>query len=153
MRKIVIIHFTLTTLMLAVGISQLKAQTSEDKIKQARAASNAALKSLEDETYMQFLTDDVLITTGSGTLLSGKHELRSYIDNLTDTEPLYFVRTAEEIIVNENRGLAWEVGVWHGYENTYQNGSDPVYHGNYAAQWIKISEVWKIQSQLFVTLN
>lgn len=143
----------LLVILMAGLLSPLQAQSSEEQIRAVRAASNAALKALDEEANMKFLTDDVLITTGAGTLLSGKDELTSYIENLADTSPMYFVRSTEEIIVNEKRGLAWEVGVWYGHKAEDQNAVSPVYHGKYSAQWTKISDEWKIQSQLFVTLN
>lgn len=128
------------------------AQSSEDRIRAVREASNAALKDLDEETNLQFLTDDVLITTGNGTLLSGKDELKAYIESAMDSTPMFWVRTPNEIIVNEERGLAWETGVWHAYSAADPNEESPIFYGNYAAQWIHQSGLWKIQSQLFVTL-
>ncbi|PWN05738.1 nuclear transport factor 2 family protein [Rhodohalobacter mucosus] len=129
------------------------AQSSEQQIRAVREASNAALKALDEEANSEFLTDDVLITTGNGTLISGKDKLRDYIADASDAQPMYWVRTPDEIIVNDVRGLAWEAGVWHGYHADDINGETSVFHGNYAAQWIRKSGEWKIQSQLFVTLN
>jgi hypothetical protein len=54
---------------------------------------------------------------------------------------------------NEERGLACETGVWHSYSADDPNEKSPVSHGNYAAQWVLLTGEWKIQSQLFVTLN
>ncbi|NBC28047.1 MAG: DUF4440 domain-containing protein [Bacteroidetes bacterium] len=118
-----------------------------------REASNRALKSLKDDTYLNFLTDDVLITTGNGTLLSGKDELKAYVESAVDADPMYWIRTPEEVIVNEESGLAWETGIWHGYSADDQDGENSLVQGNYAAQWNRASGEWKIQSQLFVTLN
>ena len=143
----------LRILFISVSSGELFAQSAEESILAVRAASNAALKALNEEANMEFLTDDVLIATGAGTLLSGKDELRAHIESVADASPMYWVRTPAEIIVNEERGLAWETGVWHGYYADDQNEESPVSHGNYAAQWIHLSGEWKIQSQLFVTLN
>ena len=143
----------LRILFISVSSGELFAQSSEEKIRSVRAASNAALKALNEEANMEFLTDDVLIATGAGTLLSGKDELRAYIESVADASPMYWVRTPAEIIVNEERGLAWESGVWHAYSADDNNEESPVSHGNYAAQWIHLSGEWKIQSQLFVMLN
>jgi ketosteroid isomerase-like protein len=143
----------LTTLILSIHGVELIAQSSEERILTNREASNAALKALDEEANLQFLTDDVLITTGNGTLLSGKDKLMAYIESAADSPPIYWVRTPAEIIVNEERGLAWETGVWHAYSADDTNEESPVSHGNYAAQWIHQSGEWKIQSQLFVTLN
>lgn len=128
------------------------AQSSEDRIRAVREASNAALKALDEEANFEFLTDDVLITTGNGSLLSGKDELKAYIKSVADAQPLYWIRTPDEIIVNEENGLAWETGVWHAYSADDPNEESPVFNGKYAAQWIHQSGEWKIQSQLFVTL-
>lgn len=134
-------------------LDTLYAQTSEEQIRIVREASNAALKALDEEANFEFLTDNVLITTGNGSLISGKDELRSYIAAASDAQPMYWVRIPGEIRVNEERGLAWETGVWNGYDADDQNGKTPLFRGNYAAQWIRVSGEWKIQSQLFVTLN
>ena len=143
----------LAVLILSAHGSELIAQSSEDRIRAVREASNAALKALDEEANFEFLTDDVLITTGNGTLLSGKDELKAYIESAADAEPMYWIRTPGEIIVNEERGLAWETGVWHGYYTNDPNEENPVVQGKYAAQWTRTSGEWKIQSQLFVTLN
>ncbi len=146
-------YILLTTLILSVHGGELFAQSAEEKIRSVREASNAALKALDEEANFQFLADDVLITTGAGTLLSGKDELKAYIESATDAPPMFWVRTPAEIIVNEERGLAWETGFWHGYYADDKNEESPVFHGNYAAQWIHQYGEWKIQSQLFVMLN
>ena len=146
-------YIFLTILILSAHGGELFAQSPEEKIRSVWEASNAALKALDVEANMEFLTDDVLITTGAGTLLSGKDELRAYIEFVADASPMYWVRTPAEIIVNEERGLAWENGVWHAYSADDPNEKSPVSHGNYAAQWVLLTGEWKNQSQLFVTLN
>lgn len=140
------------TLIISVDSGELIAQSSEANILAVREASNTALKILDEDAHFEFLTDDVLITTGNGTLLAGKDELKAYINSETGTPPMFWVRTPAEIIVNEERGLGWETGVWHGYYADDQNEESPVFHGNYAAQWVYQSGKWRIQSQIFVTL-
>ena len=49
------------------------------QIKAQREASNAALRNFDEDLNSTFLTDDVLITTGAGTLISGKKALQDYI--------------------------------------------------------------------------
>ncbi|NVK48252.1 MAG: nuclear transport factor 2 family protein [Cyclobacteriaceae bacterium] len=113
-----------------------------------REASNQALRAFDEELNATFLTDDVLITTGAGTLISGKEALMGYIQEIPGPR-MYWVRTPDEIIVNPETQLAWESGTWKGY---FEDSDDPVVGGNYAAQWTKKSGTWLIQSQLFVTL-
>tara|TARA_R110002126_G_scaffold4515_2_gene23791 strand:+ start:788 stop:1249 length:462 start_codon:yes stop_codon:yes gene_type:complete len=129
------------------------AQTQVEQIHAVREASNAALKALDEETNFNYLTDDILITTGNGTLLSGKEALKQYIESATSSQPMYWVRTSEEIIVNQDRGLAWEQGVWNAYYADDQDGNISIYHGKYSAMWTLEMTKWKIKSQLFVTLN
>lgn len=125
----------------------------QKEILSKREASNAALKSLDDDRYLDFLTHDVLITTGNGTLISGKDELVAYIASGSGTRAMYWIRTPDEITVNETRGLAWETGTWQGFYAGEENENEPVIQGNYSAQWILASNEWLIQSQLFVTIE
>lgn len=53
--------------------------------------------------------------------------------------------------VNVKKGLAWESGTWNGYDP--EKGDVTIVNGHYSAMWTKTSGVWKIKSQLFVTLN
>lgn len=124
-------------------------QESEiNQIRGQRDASNEALRNFDEELNSTFMTDDVLITTGAGTLLSGKAELISYIKNAKGPK-MFWIRTADEVKVNPETNLAWESGTWKGY---YENSTTPMVGGNYAAQWTKKSGTWLIQSQLFFTL-
>ncbi len=148
----IVIGILFASCLLLMPGEEVFAQSTEDRIRAVREASNAALKALDEEANFEFLTDNVLITTGNGTLLSGKDELKTYIKSATDSMPMYWIRTPEEIIVNEENGLAWETGVWHAYSADDPNEESPIFYGNYAAQWIHQSGEWKIQSQLFVTL-
>ncbi|MFC3879757.1 nuclear transport factor 2 family protein [Algoriphagus namhaensis] len=124
-------------------------QSSEiSQIKTQREASNEALKARDDARYLDFLTEDVLITTGAGTLISGKANLDSYVKKASGPA-MYWIRTPDEILVNPETQLAWETGTWKGY---YFDQKDPIVQGNYSAQWTKKSGTWLIQAQLFVTL-
>jgi hypothetical protein len=129
--------------------SSLLAQTVKVKlIKAKREASNAALKAFDKELNNTLMTDDVLITTGAGILLSGKAELMAYVKN-TSGRRMYWVRTLDEFLVNSLSQLAWEKGSWEGF---YEDSTESIVGGNYAAQWTKKSGTWLMQSQLFVTL-
>ncbi len=129
---------------------ELDAQTNKDQIQALRSASNQALKSYDLPKILSYLTDDVLITTGSGTLLTSKNALKHYILD-AGASKMYWVRTPTEIVVNEKRGLAWENGTWKGYDP--ETGNDAIVGGNYSAMWTKASGEWLIKSQLFVTLE
>ena len=123
-------------------------QQDQEQIRRLRAASNQAMKALDHQKVLSFLTEDVLTTTGNGTLLTGKAALAEYIEkNAGDS--MYFVRTPGQIRTGGER--AWERGTWKGYEP--QSGREPVVGGNYAAMWVREGKTWLIKSQLFVTLE
>jgi ketosteroid isomerase-like protein len=114
-----------------------------------REASNQALRAFDDELNATFSTEDALITTGAGTLISGKTELMKYIQESTGPK-MYWVRTPDEVLINPKTQLAWETGTWKGY---YEDSDEAVVGGKYSAQWTKASGTWLIHSQLFVTLE
>ncbi len=126
------------------------AQSDIEQIIAIRNISNDALKALDGELVYASLTDDVMITTGNGTLLNGKKALRNYV-RAFDGSTMYWIRTADEIEVNTKEGLAWESGIWKGYDS--KKGSGSVVGGKYSAMWTKASGEWLIKSQLFVALD
>ena len=126
------------------------AQTDKEQIAAIRKASNAALRSYDNAKVLSYLTADALTTTGNGTVLCGKEELRTYILSAGKSK-MYWVRDTREINVNTKRGLAWESGMWKGYDPDISDES--IINGKYSAQWTKASGTWKIKSQLFVTLD
>ncbi|WP_375324529.1 YybH family protein [Flagellimonas sp. GZD32] len=130
--------------------SELFSQTDKEQILSVRKASNAALKSYSNKEVLSYLTEDVLTTTGNGTLLCGKEELEHYILEGGESK-MYWVRDTKDIVINEKRGLAWETGIWNGYDP--EKSSESIVNGNYSAMWTKASGEWKIKSQLFVTLG
>lgn len=123
-------------------------ESEKSQILAQREASNQALCAFDEELNATFLTDDVLITTGAGTLISGKEALMDYVQEVQGPR-MYWVRTPDEIIVNPETQLAWETGTWKGF---VEGSEESAVGGKYSAQWTKKSGTWLIQSQLFVTL-
>ena len=136
--------------ILVISFTQVNAQTDVEQIIKVRKTSNEALRSFDNELSYNVLTDDVMITTGNGTLINGKEAYKKY-DNEFDNNTMYWIRTTDELELNMERGLAWESGIWKGYD--LKKGSNPIINGKYSAMWTKESGEWKIKSQLFVTLN
>ena len=143
-------HLLPAVLLILIFTSELFSQSDKEQILEIRNASNSALKSYDNTKVLSYLTDNVLTTTGNGTLLSGKKALKQYILD-SGKSKIYWIRKAEEIIVNEKKGLAWENGVWNGFDPVKADNS--IINGNYSAMWTKESGIWKIKSQLFVTLD
>jgi hypothetical protein len=82
------------------------AQESEvSQILVQREASNQALRAFDEELNASFSTEDALITTGAGTLISGKMELMKYIQESTGPR-MYWIRTPDEVLVNPKILLA-----------------------------------------------
>lgn len=124
-------------------------ELDKQEILSQRKASNEALRNFNNELNATFSTEDSFITTGAGTLIAGKDELKQYLAFLIG-EKMYWIRTPDEVLVNSKTNLAWETGTWKGY---YENSEEPVVGGKYSAQWTKASGNWLIRSQLFVTLE
>ncbi len=143
-------HIFFAVLCILIFTSELFSQTDKEQISAIRNASNSALKSYDNQEVLSYLTDDVLTTTGNGTLLCGKEELEKYILD-GEKSKMYWIRDTKEIIIYTKRGLAWESGIWHGYDAEKSDNS--IINGNYSAMWTKESGIWKIKSQLFVTIN
>ena len=143
-------HFLFAVLCALICTSEAFSQNDTEQISAIRNASNLALKSYDIEEVLSYLTDDVLTTTGNGTLLCGKEQLEKYILDGGKSK-MYWIRDTKEIIVNAKRGLAWESGIWNGYDP--EKSDDPIINGNYSAMWTLESGKWKIKSQLFVKLN
>ncbi|MTI40243.1 nuclear transport factor 2 family protein [Fulvivirga lutimaris] len=133
-----------------LSFSESAAQQDEQYIREIREASNSALRAYDNELVLSFLTEEVLTTTGNGTLLAGKEALRKYILEAGESK-MYWIRTALEVNVNETKGLAWETGTWKGYDP--EQGEEAIIGGKYSAQWTKASGEWLIKSQLFVSLE
>ena len=106
-------HIFFAVLCILSFTSELFSQTDREQILSIRNASNSALKSYENKKVLSYLADDVLTTTGNGSLLCGKEELEKYISDGVKSK-MYWIRDTKEIIVNEKRGLAWENGIWNG---------------------------------------
>ena len=144
------IRKTLLSLIGLLIVTFSFAQESEVfQILAQREASNQALRAFDDELNATFSTEDALITTGAGTLISGKNELMKYIQESSGPR-MYWIRTPDEVLVNPKSMLAWETGTWKGY---VEGSEEAVVGGKYSAQWSKKSGNWLIQSQLFVTLE
>lgn len=134
--------------MLMFGFSQ--AQEAEvAQILAQREASNLALRAFDEELNATYSTENAFITTGAGTLLAGKEELSAYLKSQNGPR-MYWIRTPDEVLINQKTKLAWETGTWKGY---YETSDKPVVGGKYSAQWTKASGTWLIKSQLFVALQ
>ena len=81
-----------------------------------RRASNEAIESGDLNAIASFWENDVLISTGAGTLLAGREEVKAYLGAVfAKTPDIVFVRITKDIQENLQTQMAWEEGEWKGY--------------------------------------
>lgn len=134
----------------------INAQDSTDDNKNAilneRMKSNLALKSHRIDSVLMYLTDDINISASNGKVFTGKTAFREALLTVFGEYPdLYFVRNADEVLLNEEETIAWEKGTWIALRPDTDDWNNC--GGKYAASWIKTGGIWKIKSELFVRLD
>ncbi len=141
-----VILYILLSMPIHVALSQ--AQNDEQLIRKARQTSNEAIVRQDVETITNFWWDDYVVVRGSGVIAVGKETNKANWKRIfQETPKTNFERIPSEIIISKNDpDLAWESGVWKGF-NTYSKG------GRYSAQWKKKDGEWKLQAELFVALD
>lgn len=130
--------------------SGAKAQTNpaqdDSIIRASRIKTNELIASHDLKGLSRYWHRDYVRIAGNGNVSIGKDSALAYWDKFFRTQPdVYYIRTTKEIIISENGNLAWESGTWEGF-NTKSKG------GTYAAMWLKQDNIWKLQSELYVTL-
>ncbi len=144
--KLIICHFVLFFSVLFLS-GQTKHISDLAAIKEARISSNNFIAKHDVGGMSKFWTDDFVQVMGNATYLVGKDAIIASWKSLFLTNPnVSYERIPADIIISKNDSLAWETGKWLA-KNSYSNG------GNYSAMWIKRHEIWKIKSELFVSLR
>ncbi len=143
MKKILI-----TIFLISIQFAWSQNQNDEELIRKSRKSSNEAIEKRDVEGIIKFWLDDYLVIRGSGVIEQGKEANKiNWLKTFKDTPKTYFERIPSEIIISKNNpDLAWESGLWKGF-NTYSKG------GRYSAQWKRKDGEWKIQAELFVALK
>lgn len=147
--------YSFLSILLLLSTGFLMAQRSSKVDKQAiletRKLSNRALKAHDLQTFLSFFADDLSITSGNGSVVRGKDSLENYLSRVfAEDEDLYFVRTAQRVSVSDTGDRAWEEGKWVGLRPETPDWRN--IGGQYAAMWVKQEGIWRIKSELFVTL-
>lgn len=114
-------------------------------IREARAASNAAIVRHDAEGVAKYWMNDIVVISGEGGQYSGRNLLLKTFKKMFSSSPSIFERLPAEIIIAESGILAWETGSWQ-----YLNEN---LRGNYSAMWRKTNGKWLTQSELFVSLD
>ena len=136
-------------LVLFVIPASMHAQPSEDDsatIRRERTAQNAAIASADFDRIASFWVDDVMVTAGLGSLISGKDQYRAAF---AADSALKYERLTTSVDLSDAWPLALERGTWRGWDDSGRSRIN----GQYAAQWVKLDGEWKIRSELFVALG
>jgi len=127
--------------------------TSDEMIRIARERFNVAIADKDVETIRALLTPTYHIVTGRSAQNHGADDEAARWAEVFRADPTaVYRRTPREITINEEWGLAEELGNWKGSytaEETLTNAS-----GVYAAKWQRaVDGEWVLQVEMFTTLS
>lgn len=125
----------------------------EDAIRAVRERFNTAIANHDARLIGTFLAPEYHLVTGRSDQFHGaEQEPLRWAELFAKDSTVIYRRTSREIRVNENWGLAEELGNWTGsyqVENEMVNAS-----GVYAAKWQRAENgEWLIQVEVFTTLE
>ncbi|MBB6123425.1 YybH family protein [Sphingobium subterraneum] len=115
----------------------------ETRIAELRKASNAAIAAHDSKNAVAPMTDETIIVTSGGSLLTGRVKMQAAFDkSFSDPKFLRYVRSPNRIAVTD--GLAMERGVWEG------RWTDRSMAGCYLTRWERPDGQWRIKAEMYV---
>ena len=140
-------------LMLVVmsSVSGLSAQPKSDEtlIREARAASNAAIARHDLAGIAALWMENVHVTPSTSAFTDGRAENQRRMGEQFQRRPdTIYIRTPTMIDVYMQWSVASERGEWIG-RWTEPDGATEI-GGTYLVQWRKVEGGWRIQSELYV---
>jgi ketosteroid isomerase-like protein len=141
---------TVWVLVVASGAGALAQSTADEKlIRDARAASNAAIAKHDTPGVARHWMDDIHITTSSSVHDTGRaaHQQRMAQQFQRRPDTIY-VRTPSTVEVFTEWSVASERGEWVGRWSEPDGKMEIA--GTYLAQWRKVDGRWLIQAELYV---
>lgn len=127
--------------------AQTGRQTDIATIKAEREASNLAIAAHDvDEIAKHWLADFVQVRGNSAHLTGKDKVILAWKQIFRENPKIVYVRNPTDIQISDDGGLAWETGKWIGINSSSKGGS-------YSAMWKKVAGLWKLQAELFVSLN
>jgi ketosteroid isomerase-like protein len=132
--------------------SQTTKQQDIAAIKSARNACNNALMRHDINEVSSYWLNEFIVIGGNGGSNFGKDSATARLKRQLDQTPgLTYVRTPQKITISDADTLAFETGKWIGLKTKDKN---PKWlGGDYSAMWWKRDGVWKLRSELFVSLK
>ena len=143
-------------LLATFSIQPISAQSNKSNdealIRAARKASNEAIKAHDLSGFAKYWWDEFIVIGGNGGATVGKDSVAIRLKRQLDQTPgLTYIRSPKYIFISDTDTLAFETGKWIGLKTKEKN---PEWlGGNYSAMWWKRDGVWKLRSELFVTLK
>ncbi len=127
--------------------------TNEQRIiRELRNASNRAIAAHDVQGLLPFWLEDIHVTTGAGKQLSGRQTVTETFERIfADTTFITYVRTSDKIEIGQSGTRAAESGHWVGRWQKPDGRME--WQGTYLAMWRKMDGRWRIQSELFVSLQ
>ncbi len=122
-------------------------------VRAARDSFNRAIATRDLYVIDGLLMPTYHIVTGRSVQDAGHDSNVAMWEGLFASDPtMLYVRTTREVRVNEEFGLAEELGDWAG--NYMSNGQPGEASGVYAAKWQRADDGrWLLQSEVFTTLE
>jgi ketosteroid isomerase-like protein len=128
-------------------------QPVEDLIRVARERFNEAIANRDVETILSVLAPEYHIVTGRSEQSHGAdEEAKRWAERFRTDPTVIYHRTQRQVTINEDWGLAEELGDWTG---KYIVEGDQVHaSGVYAAKWQRAEDGdWLLQAELFTTIT
>ncbi len=125
----------------------------EDAIRGMRERFNIAIEHRDSEAIRALLAPEYHIVTGRSEQSHGAdREAKRWAERFRSDPVVIYRRTPREVTINEDWGLAEELGNWRG---TYTAESEIVHaSGVYAAKWQRAEDgEWLLQAELFTTIT
>jgi hypothetical protein len=126
---------------------------TEDQIREAREKFNIAIAEHDVDKIRSLLMSSYHIVTGRSEQSHGADNEQQRWDERFRSDPtVFYRRTPREITINEEWGLAEELGNWRG--NYTVNEVLVHVSGVYAAKWQRAeSGAWLLQAEMFTTIT
>lgn len=126
---------------------------TEDLIRASRETFNVAIEQKDVETIRSMLAPSYHIVTGRSEQSHGAdEEARRWTERFRADPTTFYRRTPRDITINEDWGMAEELGNWKGVYTV----NDALVHvsGVYAAKWQRAEDGgWVIQAEMFTTIT
>jgi ketosteroid isomerase-like protein len=123
--------------------------TPDAAIRAKRKLTNRLIAAHDAERLRPHLTDDILLIVGDGALIQGADAVvAAFAGQFADAAFIDYVRTTDGIELAADEGRAAETGRWVG---RWKGGVEM--SGVYMAAWREGRGQWRIERELFITLQ